>query len=117
MEISVSVSLKGYDKKPQSVEFAKIRYQERVFDIDSILKDLAYLIKNGHSFAHIYDIKEKSFSPLKNITKDKFVGTYIIPFDLDGVDIGFEALKTKLTLVPNIIYTTFNHSKDKGKNR
>lgn len=117
MEINLSVSLKGYDRKPQSIEFAKIRYQERVFDIDSILKELSYLIKNGHSFAHIYDIREKSFSPAKNLTKDKFVGTYIIPFDLDGVDISFEDLKTKLTFVPNIIYTTFSHSKEKGMNR
>ena len=117
MEINLSVSLKGYEKKPKGVEFAKIRYQERVFDTDSILKDLSYLIKNGHSFAHIYDIREKSFSPLNNLTKDKFLYTHIIPFDLDGVDISFEALKTKLTFLPNIIYTTFSHSKDKGKNR
>ena len=110
----ITVSIKGFEKKPQPNEMGKIEYIRKNLSIDEI----AEYIKNGHVLSANFTEDDSTIIRQTQRCYENFISTSMIMIDLDGeVEFELNELIEKLKIKPSIAYTTFSHLiENKGRN-
>lgn len=103
----VSTTKDGYQEKQIGGQVAKMTFIEQDIDVNALYD----LLINGHSIQCCFGI-EGEYHPLKgrNVKKDRFKQTNIVSVDLDDIAYSWIELKAVISSVlPTIMYTTYNH--------
>ena len=115
-KIIYSVSTKGYKTKLKEGGFSFVLYKKESCYLDEVLIPMCNYIREGHVFAHNYNVIGETFKAKGNINKSNFINTSIISLDLDGIISNHHDINRTLSAKPSIIYSTFSHE-DKDKLR
>ena len=109
-----STSVEGFDSKPMRKDYPTIRFIEQ----DITVPELYDKLINGHSIQCCFGI-EGEYKVSKGFDKKgRFQQTNIVSVDLDHCDYCWIELKAVISSVlPTIMYTTFNHIIDGNRYR
>lgn len=110
-----SVSKEKFNVKPVISDFSNVIYVKKEVELNNMLDEICKEIKDGHIFAHNYNVRGEIFKAAKNISKESFSSTHIIPFDLDYVTISIDKIMNLLKYKPSIHYSTFSHEETENK--
>ena len=110
----ITVSIKGFEKKPQQNEMGKIQYIRKNLSIDEIAEH----IKNGHVLSANFTEDESTVIRQTQRCYENFISTSMVMVDLDGeVELELNELIENLKFKPSIAYTTFSHLIENKGNR
>ena len=102
----ITVSIMGFEKKPQPNEMGKIEYIRKNLSIDEIAEH----IKNGHVLSANFTEDDSTIIRQTQRCYENFISTSMIMIDLDGeVELELNELIENLKIKPSIAYTTFSH--------
>ena len=99
--VNLSVSTQSYTVKPN---FSSICYTTKALMFDEFI----WHIQHGYCFCHQYHTNSEFFGK-RDKTISNFKQTSFLWFDFDEAPININEAYEKLTLKPNIAYTTFNN--------
>ena len=110
----ITVSIMGFEKKPQPNEMRKIEYIRKNLSIDEIAEH----IKNGHVLSANFTEDDSTIIRQTQRCYENFISTSMIMVDLDGeVELELNELIENLKIKPSIAYTTFSHLIENKGNR
>lgn len=110
----ITVSIKGFEKKPQPNEMGKIEYIRKNLSIDEIAEH----IKNGHVLSANFTEDDSTIIRQTQRCYENFISTSMVMIDLDGeVELELNELIENLKIKPSIAYTTFSHLIENKGNR
>lgn len=114
LRMYASTSVEGFDSKPMRKDYPTIRFIEQ----DITVPELYDKLINGHSIQCCFGI-EGEYKVSKGFDKKgRFQQTNIVSVDLDHCDYCWVELKAVISSVlPTMMYTTFNHIIDGNRYR
>lgn len=110
----VSTSINGYKEKPTDKQYSRIKFKEHHIDTEALYN----LLINGHVIQCIFGI-EGEYRITAGFKKDVlFKQTSVVSIDLDDIDFCWVELKGLISsILPTMMYTTYNHTKKGNRYR
>lgn len=112
--MDITISIMGFERKPQANKMGKIQYIRKNLSIDEI----AQYIKNGYVLSANFTEDDSTVIRQTQRCYKNFKSTSLLMIDLDGeVEYGLNELIELLEFKPSIAYSTYSHLIENKGNR
>lgn len=103
--MKVSITSKGFTKKPQSKEISQMRFNL----VDVTINDFADFIKEGRCYCNVFNM---DVIGIQDKTKDNFRFSDLISVDIDHTELPMDEALKIIKTVPSIAYETYSNGNE-----